>query len=181
MDPRLPDCLAPTPGVLLLRRAASLVVLASLAGCATAPPVVPDQEVGAPRIYRARVIRATGGTPASTGDLCTIRVTHVRGAYFNCRIRIVCGGDLAYGLPDAGYNRCATRDDGRLLSADDDDGTRADGDPTLHLDLVHGVASIRDRDPDMDLELTVEDAIGTSTSGGPTSVPVVPPGYSHAR
>ena len=42
------------------------------------------------------------------GDACTVEVWSTDHPVLSCRIRVRCGGDTLYGLPGAGYNRCAT-------------------------------------------------------------------------
>lgn len=122
-------------------------------------------------VHHAVVVQAVGSVPANEGDDCAVEVTPVRGAYFNCRIRVLCRGEVLYGLPGAGYNTCGMQD-GAVRTAQDWNGTRRDGDPKLFLDLGEGRVVVSDRDPDMQLVLAVE------SRGPPAGIsPSPPPGY----
>ena len=152
-----------------------LVIAPVLVACGSASVEVgPTHEpVGEPVVRRAIVVRSIGSAPAEEGDDCSLEVTRVTGDYFNCRIRVSCRGEMLYGLPGAGYNRC--RMDGeQVREAQDRSGTRRDGDPKLVLDLDQGQVIVSDRDPDMELVLAVESARPHGMG------PAVPPGYGSA-
>lgn len=122
-------------------------------------------------VHHAVVVQAVGSAPANEGDDCAVEVTPVRGAYFNCRIRVSCRNEVLYGLPGAGYNTCRL-EEGAVRTAEDRNGTRRDGDPRMFLDLQEGRVVVSDRDPDMELVLAVESGappVGTAASP--------PPGY----
>lgn len=156
-------------------RFARWLVLPALVACSSGVPeaAVTHDPVGEPVLHRAIVVRSLGSAPAEEGDDCALEVTRVTGDYFNCRIRVSCRGEVLYGLPGAGYNRCEL-DGEDVRSARDRSGTRRDGDPKLDLDLAHGRVIVSDRDPDMELVLAVEAA------RPPGMVPEPPPGYSDA-
>ena len=157
-----------------MRIGGAVVALGVALGCSSGPRAEPTHEaIGEPVIRRAIVVRSLGSTPAEEGDDCQLEVTRVTGDYFNCRIRVSCRGEVLYGLPGAGYNRCRL-EDGDVRAARDQSGTRRDGDPKLDLDFDEGRVVVSDRDPDMQLVLAVE----TSEPRG--IVPEPPPGYSNA-
>lgn len=89
-----------------------------------------------------------GDTAVHEGQTCHVRIQRVSGSAFNCRIRVDCGGDMIYGLGDAGYNRCAERG-GAFVTAEDRRGTRGDGDPRMRFDRDRGEVVVTDRDPDV--------------------------------
>lgn len=153
------------------------LLLTSLAFCGCSSGVseaaVRHDPVGEPVVHRAMVVRSLGSAPAEAGDDCSLEVTRVTGEYFNCRIRVSCHGEVLYGLPGAGYNRCELEGN-EVRSAQDRNGTRRDGDPKLHLDLERGRVIVRDRAPDMELVL----AVAAARPAG--LVPEPPPGYSNA-
>ena len=129
--------------------------------------------IGEPVVRRAVVVRSVGSAPAHVGDDCSLELTRVTGDYFNCRIRVSCRGEVLYGLPGAGYNRCRMEGED-VRAAQDRSGTRRDGDPKMVLDLDQGQVIVSDRDPDMELVLAVESARPGGTG------PAVPPGYGTA-
>lgn len=122
-----------------------------VAGCGGAPPRT-IRHVGSPDVYQARVIAARGPLIPQRGDVCVIEVRHTDDAFFNCRIRVECGGDVVYGLADGGYNACYV-EDARFVFARDRNGTRVDGDPRLYFDVVGGRVYVSDDAPDVELEI----------------------------
>lgn len=123
----------------------------AVTGCGAARPR-PIRELGQPEVYEARVVAARGPLVPQRGDPCTIEVIRTDDPLFNCRIRIVCNGDVVYGLADGGYNACYAQG-ARFVFARDRNGTRIDGDPRLYFDLVGGRVLISDDAPDVELEL----------------------------
>ena len=85
-----------------------------------------------------------------------VEVRHTDGAVLNCRIRVLCGGDVVYGLADAGYNSCHA-EGGRFVFARDRHGTRADGDPRMHFDLDSGRVVVSDDQPDVEVEVDLSE------------------------
>lgn len=114
----------------------------------TQPPLADPQ-------HRAGVVTEAAGAAVSEGDLCDLTITPHQGRVFNCRIQLRCGTELLYGLPGAGYNRCQ-RVGGQLRGAQDNQGTREDGDPILQLDFETGVLTLEDSDPLLRLEVALE-------------------------
>ncbi len=153
------------------RRSSWLLGLVLGCGGAGANGGATHEPVGEPVVHEAVVVRSTGSAPAAEGDACEVEVTRVEGAYFNCRVRVSCRGEVLYGLPGAGYNTC--RMDGEAIrTAVDPNGTRRDGDPKLSLDLARGEVVVSDRDPDMELVLAIR-----SGEGPAGLTPEPPPGY----
>lgn len=122
-----------------------------LAGCAAAGARA-IRHVGSPDIYYARVIATRGPLIPQRGDACTIEVRHTDDAFYNCRIRVECGGDVVYGLADGGYNACYV-EDARFVFARDRNGTRVDGDPRLYFDVTGGRVYVSDDAPDIEIEI----------------------------
>jgi len=117
------------------------------AGCAEAsrPPI---ETVGRPTIYEGVITSVRGSTPVEVGQTCRVVIDRIDHPVFNCRVRIHCGDEVLYGLPDAGFNRC--REEERVLvEARDRRGTRRDGDPRMRMSLERREVLIRDDDPDV--------------------------------
>ena len=129
-----------------------LVAVVLATGCGGAQAAQSIQQTGATHLYDARVVAARGPLVPQTGDICTIEVLTTDHAFYNCRIRIECSGDVVYGLADSGYNACHV-DGARPVFARDRNGTRVDGDPRLYFDVVGGRAYVSDDGPDVELEL----------------------------
>ncbi|WP_236515298.1 hypothetical protein [Sandaracinus amylolyticus] len=134
------------------RRASSIGLAMSIAaGCGGAQS--PDiREVGAPQVHQGRVVAARGPVVPQRGDACVVEVLRTDDAYYNCRIRVECGGDMVYGLADGGYNACYRQGED-LVFARDRNGTRVDGDPRLYFDLAGGRVFVSDDAPDVELEI----------------------------
>lgn len=126
------------------------IVLVILVLTACGPALQEVTPVGPPTVYAGRVVAARGPTMARTGESCTVEVRATDAAYLNCRIRIRCSGDLAYGLTGAGYNNCRVEHE-RFVFAHDHSGTRRDGDPRMFFDLEAGRVIISDDDPDVEV------------------------------
>lgn len=147
-------------------------VLVGGVACGGSGTRVRHEETGAPATYEGTVTRASGSAPAEAGASCRLEVSEVEGPVFNCRVRVLCGAEVLYGLPEAGFNRCRA-EQGVMMAARDDGGTRRDGDPKMAFDLEQGRVVISDRDPDMEL------VIQLSRRGPPSGmVPEAPPGYA---
>lgn len=120
-------------------------------GCGGAAPRA-IRPLGAPQVYEARVAAARGPVYPQPGDDCRIEVRRTDDVYYNCRIRVECGGDVVYGLADGGYNACYERGTS-FVFARDRNGTRVDGDPRLYFDVVGGRVFVSDDAPDIELEI----------------------------
>lgn len=134
-------------------RAARVVAALALAagGCGGGAPRA-IRVTGMPEVYDARVVAARGPIVPQRGDACTIELRRTDDRYYNCRIRVECGGDVVYGLADGGYNACYQRGSS-FVFARDRNGTRVDGDPRLYFDLVGGRVFVSDDAPDVELEI----------------------------
>lgn len=151
-------CASPeAPGaytIALVRRSlVGLSLLGWLAGCGGAQPAE-IREVGSPTVLSGRVVAARGPVVPQRGDACVVEVLRTDDAYYNCRIRVECGGDMVYGLADGGYNACHREGD-EVVFARDRNGTRVDGDPRLYFDLTGGRVFVSDDAPDVELEIDV--------------------------
>lgn len=83
---------------------------------------------------RGRVSATRGASVANVGDQCSVTISPVASARFNCRIQVECGGNMVYGLPHEGYTRCAVEGE-RPVRARDYSTSSFDGDPELELDV----------------------------------------------
>lgn len=151
---------------------ALLVALSGAWACGGSQSSVRHREVGEASVYRGTVVRVSGSAPEEVGTRCRLEVSPVEGPVFDCRVRVLCGEEIIYGLPEAGFNQCRS-EEGTLVAARDGGGTRRDGDPKMEFDLEVGRVVISDRDPDMEM------VIALSHRGPPSGmVPEAPPGYS---
>jgi hypothetical protein len=132
-----------------------VIVLFGLApACGAGAPRAALEIVGPADVHEARVHATRGPAFPEEGDECTIEVHRTTDAYYNCRIRVECRGDIVYGLADGGYNTCHSRG-ARFVFARDRNGTRADGDPRLYFDLVGGRVFIADDVPDIEIDIQI--------------------------
>jgi hypothetical protein len=128
--------------------------------------------VGEPRVLEGRVAAARGPVIPREGDACTVEIARMEDAYYNCRIRVECGGDVIYGLADGGYNACYLQG-GEPVFARDRSGTRVDGDPRLYFDLPGGRVFVSDDAPDVELEIDLSglpDEYGASRTPPPAAL-----------
>lgn len=157
-----------------MRRSLLVGIAVALAGCAGGGATRSIRHVGTADVYHARVIEARGPLVPQRGDACTIEVHHTQDGFYNCRIRVECGGDVVYGLADGGYNACYV-EDSHFVFARDRNGTRIDGDPRLYFDVVGGRVYVSDDGPDVELELdlagTPAQYDGARQPPGPTGGP----------
>lgn len=97
-------------------------------------PHAPGGEIAAPSAGAlAGVHLRARGSSRERAD-CELRV-HAE-AQPDCRVLLRCGEQLLYGANRSGYNDCRSDEEtASLLGADDTNGTAADTDPELHLDV----------------------------------------------
>lgn len=119
------------------------VLLLAFASCACAA-VRGDDHIASfvrlvgPRSVYSGLVTETRGLAVDEGALCEVAITGTDHETYTCRIRIRCGGDVVYGVGDAGFNHCERDERGTFVWAHDDGVTRADGDPRLELDVDQG-------------------------------------------
>lgn len=97
----------------------------------------------------ATVTSSTGSRPAPEGAVCSFRVEHLPrsgGSGYWCRTQAVCGGQLLFGGPTAGYFNCDMTQDssGTQILGADPDTTSADNDGSFAIDTNAGTVVIRD-------------------------------------
>ena len=126
--------------------------VSSVTACGGSPP--PIETVGVPDVRDAMVTSVEGSAVVDVGAACSVTVERTDDRVLNCRIRVRCGEEVLYGLPGAGYNRCAVRE-GRLLGARDGYRTRSDGDPWMSLDLENHTVTVQDSAPDFRVTLGI--------------------------
>ncbi len=122
------------------------------AGCGSA--AVPIAIVGPPVVHQGIVTEALGSAIVDVGDACSVVIEKTNDPLYNCRVRIRCGEEILYGLPGSGYNRC-DESAGRLVAARDGYRTRADGDPSMTLDLVARRVVVTDTAPDFRVTVSI--------------------------
>jgi hypothetical protein len=150
-----------------MRRAIAGALVVTALGCGGAParPI----RLGAPEIYEARVLAARGPVLPRPGDACTVEIARTDDAYYNCRIRVECAGDMLYGLADSGYNACYAEGT-QFVFARDRNGTRQDGDPRLYFDLAGGRVFVSDDSPDVEIEIDLSGVPERYEEGAPADL-----------
>jgi hypothetical protein len=133
-----------------------LIALSLAGGLAGACAGLPDDRIastvdveGRSATYEGMVTVAEGAA-VREGETCRVRVDRTDSDVWSCRVRVLCGGEMLYGLADAGYNRCQARR-GEFVAAEDRSGTRRDGDPRMRFDLERGRIVVSDDDPDIEV------------------------------
>jgi hypothetical protein len=111
----------------------------------TGTPLIDVAEGGFSRpITRTGKIKSAEGTVLfAAGATCTVEVRPVRGGPQNCRVRVRCGGTIAYGEGNGGYNECSVEGT-TVIAANDARGSGDDRDPILDMNLAHGTVSVSD-------------------------------------
>lgn len=80
------------------------------------------------------------------GAACIVRVEPAFTRSHNCRLEVRCGDRTLYGAKDTGFTRCEM-EDGRPVRAHDKQGSKAEGDPIVHVDLPAGKVEASDDVP----------------------------------
>jgi hypothetical protein len=106
----------------------------------------PSSAVPSARVARtARVVRATAGAPASSGDKCTVEVVPATPrSGWSCRTFVRCGDKALYGEQRTGYTECSGDDSN--LQIRDLGFTLEDGDAKLDADLGKGTLTLSEND-----------------------------------
>lgn len=124
-------------------------------GTGVGPALFLDPGTGAAfEPMRIRVSRSAheGQVSLPAGEPCEVRVGPTGQPKLPCRVRVECGDRIAYG--DFGGGFCACRiEQGRVVSAHDDQPSSVDGDPRLWLSLADGRARIDDDAPNYRIDL----------------------------
>jgi hypothetical protein len=99
----------------------------------------------------ARLLSVDGTLPVPTSSACEVRVLPVEGGIYNCLVRVMCGDRVVYpnGDQTAGYAPCEVQN-GVPVTALDERGTSADGDPIIRLDMSTGTLEVGDNGDGVD-------------------------------
>ena len=101
---------------------------------------------GQPIKLGGQVVQTTGAAQVQPGDACLLTLVPIAEAQAGCRVQLECGGKPLYGGPFRGFVKCQV-EGGRVLWARDDEATKVDGDPELHMDPKQGLCTVLDQDP----------------------------------
>jgi hypothetical protein len=100
-----------------------------------------------PRVVRAEVVRAEGGSGVRIGDRCEFLVNRhlTKDGSWLCNAQVMCGERLVYGGPERGYFPCRL-DEAQRREVVGTDGatTKQDQDGALYLDTRKGVMKVWD-------------------------------------
>jgi hypothetical protein len=111
----------------------------------------------------ARMTSTTGVAPFKTSS-CRLRISPLNLKNRNCRVKVDCGGFVAYGAGTSGVNSCVL-EDRKVKSMNDPDPTPKDGDPMLSCDLGAGTATLGDTSKS-GVSYEVKFALGELGDGG---------------
>jgi hypothetical protein len=100
-----------------------------------------------PRVVRAEVVRAEGGSGVRGGDKCEGLVNRhlTKDGSWMCNAQVMCGERLVYGGPERGYFPCRLDEaERREVVGTDGATTDQDKDGALYLDTRKGVMKVWD-------------------------------------
>jgi hypothetical protein len=159
LDPLLTTALAPGSYVALVRAftdgtQGSFVLTVEAPAEQGRQPQGPPAGLPVPaQTHRATVVETTGQAPVAAHTTCDVYITSAPAQNgLNCRVRVLCGGQVLYGRDGEGansygYNQCVVTGspDGIQAVEAHDRGHRAhDGDPMMDLQTAQGRVTITD-------------------------------------
>lgn len=160
-----------------IRFGLSLALATSAApACGGSSQVTRIQAIGSATEYEGWVTAVRGPSSIRAGERCMMRVQRTDHDWYNCRVRVRCGGELVYGFADSGYMRCTRGTRDAFVAGQDDRDTRSDGDPQVTFDLRERELHVADRDPHLELRVSLVDQLPP-----PIDVPEPPPRTRDAR
>lgn len=110
-------------------------------------PPPPSAGFTSPRRVEAVVESVTGLATVRAGSTCAFDVTRDDrpDGTFWCNAQVMCGGQLLYGGPNAGFFSCTLYEQPeRHVVGEDASMTREDGNAAMRLDTLRRVLSVRD-------------------------------------
>jgi hypothetical protein len=111
--------------------------------------VQPGQTALPSRTVNATVTMVTGNSPVPVGGTCSFVVSAQSNPDATtgvlCRAQVVCGGQLLFGGPSAGYFECRVTDQPPGIAGGDPSTTAQDGaDSAMAIDTAAGTLTVHD-------------------------------------
>jgi hypothetical protein len=96
-----------------------------------------------PDVTRTAVVKTKVGAVPFTTKTCDLIITPSGLTDLACRVRLLCGGAIVFGIGETGYEPCEMAD-GALTGMTDSKPTPVDKDPKLTVDLAAATATLGD-------------------------------------
>ena len=136
---------------------------------------IPPGSAIAPVTFAGTVSATSGSPPVQNGAQCTVFISgNPRSNRLNCRVRVICGGNVIYGADSGnnhyGFTTCVVNQSpsgGRTFQAADTGTTNTDGDPSISLNTAANQISVSDDGP---WTVTVTLSGGGAANAPPTSI-----------